>query len=512
MIQFLAAAALFWAPQATTPYSHGDPTNDEQYVLEIINRARANPTAEGTRLGIDITQNYPTTDPALSPVGARPPLALNARLREAARKHCEAMYTNAFFAHTNPITGSTFDSRITAEGYVWNRCGENIAAGGSSTAVQLEDLLMRDDQVVGRGHRVNLLDITTGSYYREIGIYYYQGASAKTVNIDGTDYQLKDFMTQDFGRSSDGPFLVGVVYNDFNNNFFYDPGEGISGVTVRPATGTYYAVTSSSGGYAIPVTSAGTFLVTFTVGASNIVLSATVGADNVKLDYDIAHPPASVDTDGDGMPNTWETANAFDPNNPADAAQDADSDGRTNLQEYQGGSNPHDANSPSSDTDGDGMPNTWETTYGLNPNSAADAALDNDSDGYTNLQEYQAGTNPTVPNTPPPSADTDSDGMSNTWETNNGFDPNNPADAAQDADGDGYTNLQEYLAGTNPRSTASFPGSGGTARAGRDGANGDNGINDACWGSVGAAGIPGLWNLLLLAGIGILAGRKARRL
>src|SRR5205085_1551654 len=28
---------------------------------------------------------------------------------------------------------------------------------------------------------------------------------------------------------------------------------------------------------------------------------------------------------------------------------------------------------------------------------------------------------------------------------------NNPADAAQDADGDGMTNLQEYLAGTDPQ-------------------------------------------------------------
>src|SRR2546423_5777699 len=31
-------------------YSIGDPTNEEQYYLELINRARANPTAEGVRL------------------------------------------------------------------------------------------------------------------------------------------------------------------------------------------------------------------------------------------------------------------------------------------------------------------------------------------------------------------------------------------------------------------------------------------------------------------------------
>ena len=50
------------------------------------------------------------------------------------------------------------------------------------------------------------------------------------------------------------------------------------------------------------------------------------------------------------------------------------------------------------DTDGDGIPDSWETQYGLNPNNPADANLDLDSDGLSNLQEYLAGTNPTNPN------------------------------------------------------------------------------------------------------------------
>jgi pectate lyase len=47
------------------------------------------------------------------------------------------------------------------------------------------------------------------------------------------------------------------------------------------------------------------------------------------------------------------------------------------------------------DTDADGMPDDWERKFGLNPNDPADAAHDLDQDGYTNLEEYLNGTNPT---------------------------------------------------------------------------------------------------------------------
>ena len=46
------------------------------------------------------------------------------------------------------------------------------------------------------------------------------------------------------------------------------------------------------------------------------------------------------------------------------------------------------------DTDGDGMPDAWETKHGLDPASAADGAQDADGDGYTNVEEFLNGTNP----------------------------------------------------------------------------------------------------------------------
>jgi hypothetical protein len=45
---------------------------------------------------------------------------------------------------------------------------------------------------------------------------------------------------------------------------------------------------------------------------------------------------------------------------------------------------------PPRDSDGDGMPDSWETTYGLNP-FADDSHKDLDGDGLSNLEEYQNG-------------------------------------------------------------------------------------------------------------------------
>src|SRR5262249_48371244 len=45
------------------------------------------------------------------------------------------------------------------------------------------------------------------------------------------------------------------------------------------------------------------------------------------------------------------------------------------------------------DTDGDGIPDGWEIAHGLDPN-ANDAGQDLDHDGFSNFEEFEAGTNP----------------------------------------------------------------------------------------------------------------------
>ncbi len=47
------------------------------------------------------------------------------------------------------------------------------------------------------------------------------------------------------------------------------------------------------------------------------------------------------------------------------------------------------------DSDHDAMPDEWEKKFGLKPDDSSDGAKDTDGDGYTNIEEWLNGTNPT---------------------------------------------------------------------------------------------------------------------
>lgn len=53
------------------------------------------------------------------------------------------------------------------------------------------------------------------------------------------------------------------------------------------------------------------------------------------------------------------------------------------------------------DADSDGLPDVWEKKFGLNPNDANDASADKDGDGFTNMEEYLAKTDPADGNSHP---------------------------------------------------------------------------------------------------------------
>lgn len=165
-----------------------------------------------------------------------------------------------------------------------------------------------------------------------------------------------------------------------------------------------------------------------------------------------------VDSDSDLIPDAVEMSlntNRFNNDSDFDSVDDY-------SEIYIYGSYPF-----SSDSDGDNMPDPWEIQYDLDPMDRDDMLLDPDSDMLTNIEEYREGTHPRcndtdldsvsdgmeveVYNTNPLSSDTDMDLMPDRFEIDNGLDPTRD-DSAEDLDGDGVSNLDEYLAGTDPNS------------------------------------------------------------
>jgi uncharacterized repeat protein (TIGR01451 family) len=155
-----------------------------------------------------------------------------------------------------------------------------------------------------------------------------------------------------------------------------------------------------------------------------------------------------IDSDGDGMPDSFEREHGLDPNNASDAANDPDDDGLSNLEEFQRGTDP---NLP--DTDFDLLPDGAEISAGTDPRNP-----DTDGDGLADGAETNTGefVNPNDTGTDPLDPDSDDDGLLDGVETNTdtfvsadntGTDPLDP-----DTDGDGASDGTEVFVMINPNS------------------------------------------------------------
>jgi hypothetical protein len=286
------------------PYSHGDPTAEEQYMLELINRARANPPAEGLRLQAtadpDILSAYSYFQVDLAKVVAdfagylpRPPLAFNANLIAAARGQSQDMAVNDFQGHTGS-NGSTLTTRIEAAGYTgWNALAENVYAYAKNIFYGHAAFNV-DWGVSSLGHRLNIMNFSaSGPVYTEVGIGIV--AEASTTTAVGPLV-----VTEDFGTRAGGQRLVvGVIYKDDDRDGFYSIGEGIAGILVRTSQGNY-AYTSASGGYAIPLASSSGSITVRAEGAGLGAAqerSVALAGNNVKADF-VAAPSALLNFDG----------------------------------------------------------------------------------------------------------------------------------------------------------------------------------------------------------------------
>ncbi len=269
-----------FTPGLSYALEYGNPTADEQAHLEAINRARLNPLAEADRLGIDLFEG---TVPGAISANPVQPLSSNTQLLDAARSHSQDMLDRNYFAHDNPDSESPFD-RITSAGYEFQTAGENIAFRGSTGGIdesafslQLHDDLFLDLNFPDRGHRVNILNPD----YREAGI----GLAFGLFNSNGTDFNSA-MVTTDFGRTFNSqPIILGVVYNDLNENGIYDAGEGLDNIDITFEEVGLTIQTATAGGYAQEVEANSSHSLLFThPELGSITKQINVTDLNVKID------------------------------------------------------------------------------------------------------------------------------------------------------------------------------------------------------------------------------------
>lgn len=252
------------------------PTAQEVLVVELVNRARANPGAEAARLGIGLNEGISGPQISDSP---KQPLAHNLLLIDSARKHSQWMLDADIFSHTG-VNNSTPQQRMAAANYQFTgswASGENIAWGGTTgTTINLTQYAVSQHEGLfeSPGHRVNILN----GAYRELGVGQLQGS----FTHEGRNY-LSSMLTQNFATSGSSYFLTGVVYDDKNNNDFYDVGEGLSGITIS-LNGRSYVV-YNTGAYSIPLSN-GNYELSITGDAlgAPVYYSVEINNQNRKLD------------------------------------------------------------------------------------------------------------------------------------------------------------------------------------------------------------------------------------
>ena len=242
----------------------------DQYLLEMINRARLDPAAEAARFGISLNASLAAGTISTQ---AKQVLAPNQMLDSAATGHSLWMLATDTFSHSGAGASMPWN-RASSAGYNWNACGENIAWTGTTGALALEASVesLHRSLFLSSSHRVNLLDAT----YREAGI------SVETGQFTSGPTYNAAMATELFGKSGSQVYLTGVAYGDSDGDKFYSMGEGRVGVSF--AAGGQSDVTEAAGGYGLGLTQGSAVAVTGQVGALAFGCIVDFSVGNVKLD------------------------------------------------------------------------------------------------------------------------------------------------------------------------------------------------------------------------------------
>lgn len=294
------ASAREWMYHKTADNLH--PDGIEQQMMLLMNRARANSNQEGIWLAtssdprVAIGREYFHVDinvlqNEFAGYPLKPPAAFDVRLYNAAKIHSEDLIARDAQDHNGQfeaIDASGF-SFLTARGNIFSYADDGVNAHaafnidwGSGTA---------DGMQSGRKHRQAIMSLDND--YTNVGLASVPESNPATrvgpEVVTGNFCYANQNETNHYNR-----FIIGTVWEDKNKNEMYDPGEGKSDVTVMPDKGEFYAVTSASGGYALPATASGIYQVRFS-GNSVPDRTASVSVDivSVLLDYVVRDNPTA---------------------------------------------------------------------------------------------------------------------------------------------------------------------------------------------------------------------------
>ena len=305
------------------------PTDLEQYMLELINRARANPAAEGQRL-ISLAQTDPVLhqatagwdltkfDQVISSYAPSAPLAFDPRLIDAALAETNAMLAQntqthspvGFLNNSSVATDSDGQAYFDTSNASW-ATGENIFAYSGSVAPTtptayadfFEEGFLLDWGNPNFGHLRNILAPSPSEADPAAGVYPYSVVGIGLItNVLPTNPAAVNvgpaLVTQEFGWRQGDAYLTGTLFQDQLNTGLYAPGEGDGGVTITAqgtaGQGTFRTQTWASGGYSLQLPPG-----TYNVSATGSVFATrsttiTIGQDNVG--WSVAASPSPTTT------------------------------------------------------------------------------------------------------------------------------------------------------------------------------------------------------------------------
>ncbi len=274
--------------------STGGPTDEEQYMLQLINEARTNPAAAAAQITSNLTPeveetlqyynvNLQAVEQTIANATPQPPVAWNADLAAAALTQSNYQAQNQIQSHTG-ANGSTPLQRIQQAGYTNVVSNNENAYAYSQSALEAMQAFLIDWGVPSDGHRITIQQpgVSAQNAYRDVGIGIVQTPSNSSV---GPEVVTQDFASQ----ANEQAQVVGVAYNDNSHTNFYEPGEGQGGLqidAVNLQTGQVFSTqTWSSGGYELALAPGQYRLIASLNDKVFQTSNITVGNVNIEQDF-----------------------------------------------------------------------------------------------------------------------------------------------------------------------------------------------------------------------------------